>query len=63
MMSNETIVETPWLMTGALTVDLRAERFGWGRGRIYTLTVTCTNSSELSSTATVRVTVPHDQSK
>ena len=61
--SNETIVGTPWQITGRLTVDLRAERFGWGPGRIYTLTVTCTNTSELSSTATVRVTVPHDQSK
>ena len=59
--SNETIVGAPWQMTGALTVDLLAERFGWGTGRIYTLTVTCTNSSELSSTTTVRVTVPHDQ--
>ena len=61
--SNETIVGAPWQMTGALTVDLLAERFGWGTGRIYTLTVTCTNSSELSSTTTVRVTVPQDQGK
>jgi Tol biopolymer transport system component len=59
--SNETIVGTAWWMTGALTVDVRAERLGLGTGRIYTLTVTCTNSSELSSTATVLVTVPHDQ--
>ncbi len=59
--SNETVVETPWRVTGALAVDLRAERFGLGTGRIYTLTITCMNSSELSSTATVGVTVPHDQ--
>jgi Tol biopolymer transport system component len=61
--SNETIVGTAWRLTGALTVDLRAERFGTGAGRIYTVSVTCTNSSELSSMATVRVTVPHDQRK
>ena len=61
--SNEPIGATDWEMTGALTVDLRAERFGQGTGRIYTLTVVCTNSSELSSTATVNVTVPHDQGK
>jgi Tol biopolymer transport system component len=49
-------------VTGPLALELRAERFGQG-GRIYTLSVTCTNSSELSSTATVVVTVPHDQRK
>jgi len=59
--SNETTVGTAWQVTGTLTVDLLAERFGFGTGRIYTLSVTCTNSSELSATATVRVTVPHDQ--
>jgi Tol biopolymer transport system component len=52
-----------WQVTGALTVDLRAQRFGFGTGRVYTLTVVCTNSSELQSTATVNVTVPHDQRK
>ena len=61
--SNETIAGTGWRMTGPLTVDLLAERSGLGTGRIYTLAVTCTNSSELSSTATVPVTVPHDQRK
>jgi Tol biopolymer transport system component len=61
--SNETVSGTAWRVTGALTVDLRAERFGLGTGRIYALTVTCTNSSELSSTATVHVTVPHDRRK
>lgn len=61
--SNETIIGTPWQITGPLTIDLRAERFGWGTGRIYTLTVTCTNTSELNSTGIIRVTVPHDQGK
>ena len=61
--SNEPFVGSGWQITGALTVDLRAERFGFGTGRVYTLTVVCTNSSELQSTATVNVTVPHDQGK
>ena len=61
--SNESIAGTGWQMTGPLTVDLLAQRFGSGEGRIYTLTVNCTNSSELSSTATVTVRVPHDQGR
>jgi TolB protein len=61
--SNELIGGTAWQIIAPLTVDLRAERFGQGTGRIYTLSVVCTNSSELSSTTTVPVTVPHDQSK
>ena len=59
--SNEATDGTAWQVTGPLSVDLRAERSGFGTGRIYTLTVTCTNSSELASTGTVQVTVPHDQ--
>jgi len=52
-----------WRMTGSLTAELLADRSGGGSGRIYTLTVICTNSSALSSTATVNVSVPHDQRK
>jgi Tol biopolymer transport system component len=59
--SNEPVGASAWQMTRALALDLRAERLGQGSGRIYTLTVTCTNSSDLSSTTTVAVTVPHDQ--
>jgi hypothetical protein len=59
--SNESLLGAGWQIAGALTVDLRAERFGLGTGRVYTLTVVCTNSSDLQSTATVNVTVPHDQ--
>jgi hypothetical protein len=47
-----------WEVTGLLTLDLRAQRFGIGTGRIYTLIVTRTNSSQLSSSATVTVSVP-----
>ena len=61
--SNEAAAETAWQITGPLTLDLRAQRFGMGMGRIYTITVSCTNSSQLSSSATVTVSVPHDQRK
>jgi HYR domain-containing protein/uncharacterized protein DUF11 len=50
-----------WLITGALTADLRAERSGHGSGRIYTNTLACTDDSLNSSSANVFVTVPHDQ--
>jgi TolB protein len=59
--SNEAPVEPAWQITGPLTLDLRAQRFGMGAGRIYTITVSCTNSSQLSSSATVMISVPHDQ--
>jgi len=60
--SNEP-AESAWQITGPLTLDLRAQRFGMGTARIYTITVSCTNSSQLSSSATVTVSVPHDQRK
>jgi len=50
-----------WIITGPLTVLLRAERSGTGTGRVYTMTVRCTDHSGNSSTATVTVTVPHSQ--
>ena len=59
--SNEAAEVAAWQITDLLTLDLRAQRFGIGAGRIYTITVTCTNSSQLSSSANVTVTVPHDQ--
>ncbi|HEV8136872.1 MAG TPA: DPP IV N-terminal domain-containing protein [Pyrinomonadaceae bacterium] len=59
--SNEVAAETAWQITGPLTLDLRAQRFGMGLGRIYTIRVTCTNSSQLNSSANVTVKVPHDQ--
>jgi len=61
--SNEAAAETAWQITGPLTLDLRAQRLGMGTGRVYTITVTCTNSSQLSSSANVTVSVPHDQRK
>jgi sugar lactone lactonase YvrE len=53
-----------WGITGNLTVNLRAERSGTGSGRVYTITVRCTDASgNNSTTKTVAVTVPHDQGK
>jgi hypothetical protein len=49
-------------VTGALTLELRAERSGGGNGRIHTIEVTCTDDSGNSSKKTVAVTVAHDQS-
>jgi Subtilase family/HYR domain len=50
-----------WQITGDLTVDLRAERSGAGNGRVYTITVRCTDDSGNSSMKSMNVTVPHDQ--
>ena len=50
-----------WRITGALTVELRSERAGPLRDRIYTLGVRCTDASGNGSSTTVTVTVPHDQ--
>jgi len=52
-----------WIITGDLTVNLRAERSGIGSGRIYTVTVTCTDACGNSSVGNTTVTVPHDQKK
>jgi DNA-binding beta-propeller fold protein YncE len=53
-----------WGITGSLTVNLRAERSGTGSGRVYTITVQCTDASgNNSTTKSVAVTVPHDQGK
>ncbi|NQU41894.1 PKD domain-containing protein [bacterium] len=48
---------------GTFDVQVRAERQGTGTGRIYTITVTATDGSNNSTTATGQVSVPHDQGK
>lgn len=53
--------EPDWKVTGALTLELRAERAGTGTGRIYTITVECTDDNGNSSSATVEVVVSHSQ--
>lgn len=52
---------TDWEITGDRTVKLRAERSGGGGGRIYTITVECTDAGGNTSTGTVTVEVPHNK--
>jgi WD40 repeat protein len=60
--SNEPVdPDGDWLITGNLTLKLRAERLGSGNGRVYTITVLCTDGSGNITTKTVAVTVSHDQ--
>jgi 6-phosphogluconolactonase (cycloisomerase 2 family) len=49
-----------WIIVDAHHVQLRAERNRNGSGRIYTITITCTNSGG-TATQAVTVLVPHDQ--
>lgn len=49
-----------WVITGPLTLDLRAERLGQGKGRIYTITVESEDDGGNLTTAEVTVVVPHD---
>jgi hypothetical protein len=59
--SNESISSSDAQITGNLTASLLAERLGSGTGRVYTLTIQCTDASGNSSTANATVSVPHDQ--
>jgi hypothetical protein len=52
-----------WVVTGPLTLSLRAERLEAGPGRVYTVTVKCTDSSGNAATKSLTLTVPHDQGK
>ena len=47
----------------SLLLALRSERSGKGDGRIYTVTVECSDAAGNSATAPVAVTVPHDRRK
>jgi hypothetical protein len=58
--SNEGLAPGDWMITGALTVRLRADRLGDGTGRIYTIAVTCTDAAGNSTRKTVTVVAPHD---
>jgi rhamnogalacturonan endolyase len=49
-----------WEITGDMTLNLRAERFGGGDGRTYTITVEARDEANNASTADVQVVVPHD---
>jgi hypothetical protein len=50
---------TDWQITGPRTVDVRAERSGDGSGRVYTVTVRCTDPAGNASTGSTTVTVAH----
>jgi endo-1,4-beta-xylanase len=52
-----------WQVVDANHVQLRAERAGSGGDRVYTITLTATDSAGGASTGSVTVTVPHDQGK
>jgi len=50
-----------WVITGALTADLRAERLGHGSGRSYTITVECQDASGNTASGSTTVKVPKSQ--
>ena len=50
-----------WLIVDSHHVQIRAERSGNGNGRVYTITVVCTDGSNNVTTKTVTVTVPKSQ--
>jgi hypothetical protein len=52
-----------WVVVDPHDVQLRAESSGKGRGRIYTITIQCTDVAGDVASSTATVTVPHDQSK
>jgi predicted extracellular nuclease len=49
-----------WSVVDAHHVKLRAERSGIGKGRVYTITITATDSRGNASTQTATVKVPHN---
>jgi hypothetical protein len=52
-----------WKITGDLTVDLRAERAGPGKGRVYTIKVEISDDAGNKVTRNTTVLVPHDTGK
>jgi hypothetical protein len=50
-----------WIVTGSLTLQLRAERAGNGSGRVYSIVSRCIDSSANASTRSVAVAVPHNR--
>ena len=52
-----------WLVSGATSLQLRAERAGTGSGRLYTITVTCRDASGNVGTGRTTVSVPKSKGK
>ncbi len=50
-----------WQVVDAHHVGLRAERSGSGSGRIYTLTLRCTDAAANQTVRTATVLVPHNK--
>ena len=57
--SNQPGSSSDWELTGDLTVNLRAERFGNGADRIYSIIVECSDDAGNTAIALASVTVPH----
>jgi hypothetical protein len=53
--------EPDWIITGNLTLQLRAERAGMGSDRIYTIAVGSTDAAGNTAIKTIEVRVPRDQ--
>jgi len=52
--------EPDWIVSDALTLQLRAERSGAAGDRVYAVTISCVDGSGNVSEKTVNVIVPHD---
>jgi hypothetical protein len=52
-----------FIPASAHSLYVRAERAGNGKGRVYTIVITCTDAHNNVATQKVLVTVPHDQGK
>jgi subtilisin-like proprotein convertase family protein len=52
-----------WAVLSPTLVQLRSERAGGGSGRVYTITVTCTDANGNSTSKATTVSVPHSQTK
>jgi hypothetical protein len=58
--SNEPESHNDWKITGDLSVNLRAKRFGNGNNRVYGILIECSDAVGNTSLRTVFVTVSHD---
>lgn len=62
VLSNEPVGPSgDWKITGDMTLELRADRDGKGSGRIYIISVRCSDFSHNTAKTSVHVVVPHDQ--
>jgi hypothetical protein len=59
--SNEPTDGSDWVVTGPLTLELKAERAGEGTGRVYTIVVASVDHAGNASTVSLYVVVPHDR--